>query len=244
MAQGIKKRPARDEGAEDIQKAQTVEELEKEMLGPKAPKSPKEEKQKEPKVKKPAGKLQVALLVSLLWLSLLGVFILFAIFDPTPDKIIRGSVLLLLNPEEETREEYFLPDIHALQDWERELTEFEQGLMLRETELDHWEEELDEWENELIDAEIEQELRWDEIRERGIEAIVPDLANTAKTVERMQPRNAARLLQDMDFDGALLIVSLISAKRLAPIYDVMDPDFAVELANAATEIQDPEDFLE
>jgi flagellar motility protein MotE (MotC chaperone) len=244
MAQAVK-RPAKGDPEDDVQQAQTVDELEKEMLGPKAPKGPKEKKQKAPKEKKPLGKFEVAVLASLLWLAILGALALLILFDPTPDRVIRGGVLLLINPEEETREEYWMADIFELQDWQRELDEAEQELNARSAELDHREEELDEREAEIDEREIEIEDKWDAIRDNvgNIEGIMGDASEAARTLERMQPRNAAQTLEEMDFDNALRVLLLISPKRRAPIFDVMDSEYRVELIDAMA-MPPEDDFFE
>jgi hypothetical protein len=242
MAESVKKKPAGDAGEDDVQRAQTVDELEKEMLGPKAPKKPKAEKIKEPKKKKPAGKLEVAVLTSLFWLSIIGAFTLLVIFDPTPDKVIRGTTLLLINPEEETREEFHAADIFEIQDQWREIENERKALDQRDAELDLREEELNEYEDDVIAREIEVEERWITIRESGVDGVTSDVTNTANLMGRMQPRVAAQALQDMDFDTVLRVVSLISPKRLAPIFDLLEPEFLSELLSAMAAPSELEDF--
>jgi flagellar motility protein MotE (MotC chaperone) len=238
MAQEIKK-PAKGAAEDDIQQPQTVEALEKEMLGPKAPKGPKEKK---PKEKKPVGKIEVAVLVSLLWLSIVSAFVLLVLFDPTPDLMIRGTVLLRLNPDEDTREDYFLADIFEFQEWERELDEWEKELELRVADLDLREEELDELEFMLEEREIEVEDRWETLRDIGVDGITADAGEAAKTLERMQPAAAANALEEMDFDSAMRAVMLMSAKRRAPIFNVMDPEMRVEFLEAMAAEPEYDDY--
>jgi flagellar motility protein MotE (MotC chaperone) len=235
MAEAIRnKKPARGVAEDEVIQPQTVEELEREMLGPKNRKPSKPDIPKRPKEKKPMGRIEVAVLASLLWLSVLGAFALLVMFDPTPDRLIRGTVLLLLNPEEETREEYFMSDIIDLQDEWRMIDEERRMLDRFQDELDLREEELDEREGELDSREDELEDRWDTIIENGVDGIAADVTKMANVIGRMQPRNAAQMLEEMDFDNVVRVCLLIPPKRLSPILDVMDNDFRVELGDAMT----------
>jgi flagellar motility protein MotE (MotC chaperone) len=214
------------------------------MLGPKKSAPSQTDIEEElPIEKKPLGKLGVALLVSLSWLAVLSIFILFVMNDPTEDRTVRNWLLLRLDPESETREQAIADEIFDLQDEWRELeaerAEFElemdeerDALLLREEELDDREEALDDWEMRLED-------RRDNLTEGG--SLTPDIQHAAKTIERTEPAVAALALQEMDFDGALWIVSLIAPKRLAPIFDAMDPEFLVELLEAMSEPPDDDD---
>jgi hypothetical protein len=241
MAEAVKRKPGGTE--EDIKQAQSVDEIEREMLGPKTPKEKKEKGFKAPKEKKPVGRVEVAVLTSLLWLSLMFALALFVVFDPTPDAVVRGNLLLLLNPEELTREEYFAPDIIALQDEWRELEEERKALDEQADELSLREEDLDEREADLNDREDELEfMRETVLVENGTSGITADIARTANVMGRMTPSNAAVTLQEMDFDGALRICALIAPKRLAPILDAMDPDFRVELVDAMSAEPEPDDW--
>ncbi|MDR0324839.1 MAG: hypothetical protein LBI19_01920 [Oscillospiraceae bacterium] len=246
MAAAVKEKPAKagEAAPEDMKKAQTVDEMEKEALGPKKPKA---EKQKEPKEKRKPGMAEAIMLTSLLWLSIFSAFILLAMFDPTEDRIIRGLTLLLLNPEEETREQYWARDIYANQDLEKELNELSQRLDAFEEDLNLREQMLDERENDLEDREIEVE-DWLEIK-RGSTAsggnggeTGADLAHMAKTIERMTPSAAATGLAEMDFESAVRVCKLIGAKKLAPIFNAMDPEFFVELMNELTALPEEDDW--
>jgi flagellar motility protein MotE (MotC chaperone) len=235
MAQETKRGAKGAKAEDDIQQAQTVEELEKEMLGPKARKDPKEDKLKAPKEKKPVGRIEVALLASLVWLALIGAFVLLVLFDPTPDRMIRGTVLLRLNPDEYTREDYFLSDIIERQDEWREIAEEWALLEIERAELDLMYEELSELESDLDNRETELEARWDALRDQLAAVgggVMGDASEAAKTLERMAPANAARLLEEMDFDAAMRALLLISPKRRAPIFDAMDPETSVEFLEA------------
>jgi len=243
MAEAVKKRPAAGGLNEDVKQAQTVDEVEREMLGPKSRKSPAEKMPKGPKVKKPVGRVEVAVLTSLLWLSIIGAVVLLVIFDPTPEKIIRGNALLLLNPDEDTREEYYMEDIFELQDGWRDLEEALRELEEIQAELDLREEELDEWDNEIADREMEVDLlRESLLVENGAAGITADMARTANVVGRMQAANAAQMLAEMDFERVLRICALIAPKRLAPILDAMDPEFRAELGDAMAAEPEPEDW--
>jgi flagellar motility protein MotE (MotC chaperone) len=240
MAAAVKERET--PGEEEV-KAPSVDQLEKEL----APKKSKAETD-EIKVPRKPGKLEVGVLSSLFWLALFSALVMMVMFDPTEDKIIRGTALLLINPEEETREEYWMADIHGFQDWERELNEKQIELELLEDELVVREGMLDELESELeyklmdVDDLLEQLGELGGMGGAGGEGISSDLSMMADTLRRMEPVNAARVLEEMDFEGAVRICSLIVAKRLAPILDVMEPDFRVELVNAMTELPDDDDF--
>ncbi|MDR0293401.1 MAG: hypothetical protein LBH95_04530 [Oscillospiraceae bacterium] len=223
----------------DVKKAQTLEELEREALGPK---NPAAGEQRDVSVRKGVGKIELAVLVSLVWLALIGAFVLLVLFDPTEDRVIRGMTLLLLNPDEETREEYWADDIYLNQEWERELDDYAKELEAMEDALDLREEELDDREDELDDREIELEAREENIHESGGGAeVLSDVVKTAKTVSRMTAQEAANTLTEIDFDSALRICLLIPDKKLAPILDVMDPDFRVELVEALAVVPDEDE---
>jgi flagellar motility protein MotE (MotC chaperone) len=238
MAEAVRK-PAKGakggEGPDEAVKAQSVDELEREMLGPKAPKPPKSEKTKGPKEKKPVGRLEVGILTSLVWLSIMSAFVLLVLFDPTSEKVIRNTTFLLINPEWETFENLHMSDIMELQDEWRDIEEERRMLVRWEAELDLREVELDDWENELFALEADLEDRWEDIVENGTAGggeHVGDAALVARTWRRMQPAVAARSMQEMDFDVVLRSVVLMSDKDRARIFDVLDPEFLVELLDA------------
>jgi hypothetical protein len=219
------------------QKVQTVKEIEQEMLGPKksAP-SDNENEEVLLKEKKPLGKPGVALLISLAWLTVFSLFILFVLNDPTPDKSVRGWLLLRLNPESLTREEVYMSEILGLQDDQRDLElEWEELDSEREALL-LFEEALDDREMELDDWEMALEYRRDSMAGGvGGGIVSPDILHAVKTVERMEPAVAALALEDMLFDTALRICSMISPKRLAPIANAMEPDFLVRILEEMSE---------
>jgi hypothetical protein len=239
MAETAKRK--RDADADEVQ-AQSVEEFEKEALGPKAP---KEKKPKEPKEKKPMGKPAVAALTVLFCFAFFSLAILLVIYDFTEYKVIREWVFMRLDPESETYEQYWGGDVIDLQDWERDLDEWEQELEAFELELDMREEELDDWEDELDDRQTEID-DWLEIMRStpggggggaGGE-FAPDIQHLARAVGRMEPSIAAITLSEMDFDSALRVIMLIGDKRLAPIFDAMDPEVMVDFWEAMSEEPD------
>jgi hypothetical protein len=224
----------------ESQKAQTVDQIEQEMLGPKKSAHSKKNKEGElPKEKKPLGKPGVTLLVSLAWLAVLSIFILFVLNDPTEDSSVRGWLLLRLNPESLTREEIYVREIFDLQEGWREIEAEREGIDLERGELLLYEEELAEWEDELHEWEMSLEDRLGGFTNGDSGgSFTPDIIHAAGTVQRMEPSAAAAALQEMDFDSALRICSLISPKRLAPIGNAMDTEFLVVLLEALGEPAD------
>jgi flagellar motility protein MotE (MotC chaperone) len=234
MAAAVKEKPMRDD---EPRKAPSIEDLERElapkMVMPDEPEAVEEARQ--------VGKLEVVLLTSLAWLALFGVFILLVLFDPTESKVIRGTMREILDPDEEIMERRHEDELLAIQ-------EEEWRLLLWEAELDQREERLTDQEDRLADREAELEdllLEYQELIEEirsmlgsgsggggGGRDPQAEVAAMAKTIERMEPITAARTLEEMDFEGAVKICALISAKRLAPIMNVMDEEFRAELANA------------
>lgn len=243
MAAAAKEKPAKAGQAdvEDVKKAKTVDELEKEALGPKKQKADHPE---EPKVKRKPGMLEAVLLTSLVWLAVFGAYILLVLFDPTGDKVIRGATLLLLNKETETREQFWAQDILFMQDWERELDAREQELNAFEDELDLREDMLDDREDELEDRELEVEDWLEIMRDNtaGEGEVTADVTKIARTIELIDAQKAARALEEMDFDIALRICSLIKQNKLAPIFDAMDPEVLVDFIEEMAYVPDPDEW--
>lgn len=231
MATAVK-RPRAEE--DDVKKAPTVGDVEKEALGPKKPKTDKKDKKEEKKEKtapKGVGKLEIAVLISLLWLAIFSAFVLLVIFDPTEDRVIRGLTLMLLNPEDDTREEIWAGDTYYYQDWERELDERAKALDAFEDSLNLREEELDNLESEVSDKQDEVDSMLEALRESGatVGVVQPDPAKVAKNLALMPAATAASSLEGMDIDTAILLCTMIADKKLAPILDAMDPDVRIEI---------------
>jgi flagellar motility protein MotE (MotC chaperone) len=223
----------------DVKIAQTVREIEQSMLGPK--KSNKSNSQHEveddvliPAEKRPIGKFGVTMLTCLAWLMVMSGLVLGVMFDPTEDKVIRGWVILRLDPESEIREEFYRDEIIELQDdrraFEEEKVDYEEALLLRHEELDElWEEIADAWE-EIDDA-------WDEFFNRGQGEMTADIRHLAKSMESMDAAAAARILAEMDYEDAAKICLIIKKKKLGPILAEMDIDAALRI----TEVMIDED---
>jgi flagellar motility protein MotE (MotC chaperone) len=241
----------------DVKVAQTVKEIEQAMLGPKKTASGQDdieimEDEYVPAEKKPLGRLGVALLVSLAWMAVLFIAVLFVMNDPTPQNTVRNWVLMKIMPESKTweemdysvnlwdkvAEEYYGGDIMKLQEQWMELREAQREF---EEEKDEWEDEMEEREDELDEWEDrldEREARLNEMLEGGGGIITPDIAQTASTVQRMDPAQAAASLLEMDDEYALMVCMLISPKKLAPIFDSMEPEEAAGFLDAMSEPSD------
>lgn len=195
---------------------------------------------------KRGGKGKAILLTSLVWLLLIGVAIVLVRFDPTEYGDIRGVVLLFLNPEEASREEYWAAEILALMERERELDTLEQELGAEEDRLADYEAQLDDYESAIAD----REARADAILELFADTeVTPEEAlaraqQMAKTVASMTPSNAAGMFQNSDFEVVVSICVLMKPKSLAPIMSALDAEFAGELFDALAAMPDFSDFEE
>lgn len=177
--------------------------------------------------------LRLCLLISLGWLCVFAVFLLFVRFDPTEGEAIRGSVLLFLNPDEESREEYYAGEILSNMDWEKENDLKTVELDEREAALDERESALDEREDELTDREDRANEILEQFNGSEGEGPVGDQTElVAKALTNMQVAKAAESLANMDLDKAIQVCVKISAKKLGGILSVMDPDLRDELLDA------------
>ncbi|MCL1806835.1 MAG: hypothetical protein FWG31_03945 [Oscillospiraceae bacterium] len=229
----------------DAQKVPSIEELEKELLGPKGPQEEKQKKVKEKKEGKDAGKFGVAFLASLFWVTLFGAFILLVLFDPTEGNAIRGKVLLLLNPDAETREEYYAADLYDIQEAWKDIHQEEDRLLHEWDDLYLFEEELDDLESELENkqTELDDKLeRLDEIlaKNGGSMTITADLTKTAKDLENTTPAAAARALEMMEMENVVRLCSIIGSKKMGLILSQMEPEFFADLLTELTALDDDE----
>lgn len=181
--------------------------------------------------------LRVALLTSLGWIALIFICMLVVKYDPTPDQSIQANILLFLANDEDHQnviDLYYESDILGLAEQQRELDRRDEELDAREEELDDMESALDEREGELEDREdrVEDILSQFTGPEGDVSLSASEQAQIlAKTLVAMQPAQAARTLEELDIDKAVYLCSLIKKdKKLGPIFDQMDPDVRVEIA--------------
>jgi flagellar motility protein MotE (MotC chaperone) len=227
----------------DTKTAQTVKEIEQAMLGPKR-QDPVQDTEEEIKERKPMGKPMVALLVSLAWMTVLGIFILFVLGEPPvveSSKPVRAWLMQRLDPESEIREHIHMSEILEYQDAQRELEadwdEVMEDLAERELELDEFELELEERAFELDELQAALEEMRDRLSESGI--IGPDVIHAAKTLERMEPAAAAEAMQEMLSTEAVVRISLVmNTKRLGPIFSAMEPGFAAAILEQMSDEDD------
>lgn len=206
-------------------------------LEDKASKKKNKKPDKEAELPKKPSKLRFAMLISLLWLAIISVGVLLILYDPTEDGVIRGSVLLFLNPEELSREEYYEGEIIANMDWERELGTLEEELELRSNNLDLREADLDDREDVITEREGEIEDLFNSLSEQQASGVVVtnDLANTVKILETMTASKAAAALSGMDYDNALNLCRMMKPKKLAAILNAMDEDTMLAFIDALGE---------
>ena len=159
-----------------------------------------------------------------------------------PHGVVRGPILLFLNPEEVSREEYYEIEIQSvldrdleLDEWEDELNLFEEELSLRETELDDRESAMDDKES-IIDEWLEK------INETSAQGSgnPDDILYIAKKVEKMTPARAALMLEEMDEANAVALLSQMKPAIAGPILDRMPEDVAAALIEAM--MPDPDAF--
>lgn len=209
--------------------------------GKKKGKEPSDGDQSEGKERRPHPVRNTLILTSLLWILLIAAVVLvcrLGYYDEYGDYqflldqegVIRGPVLLFLNPEELDREEYYSSEIESLADWEAELEEREADLAVLEAELEFREEEIDEWETSVE----EREALLDELIPDGEDPALPvtsDIATLAKAWGEMTPANAAAAIGEMSDDEVTVrVLSLLKAKTLGKILDAMNSEEAARIS--------------
>jgi len=141
-------------------------------------------------------------------------------------------VLVFLNNDEFSREENYQSEIFALNDWEQDLDAREQELDAREEDLDAREEGLDDREADVDDKEERANAILTQFKaSEGTpgEPAVNQVDLMARALTAMKPAEAAIVLNEMIVDQAVYVCERISASKLGPILDKMDPDARLAL---------------
>jgi flagellar motility protein MotE (MotC chaperone) len=198
----------------------------------------KDAKEKAPKKRHPV--LLTLLLVFGFWLLLAAAVILvcrLTVVDPDtgearylldPEGVIRGPILLFLNPDEEPREVYYESELSAIYEKEQELDDLIAEQQAKIDELDDRESALDDRESDLDDRESvidEWLLTMNEYNAQG-SAGYNDINDVAKSVEAMQPAAAANVIVNMDSEKALAVLRAMKAKPRGLLLAAMTPEDA------------------
>ncbi|MDR0248594.1 MAG: hypothetical protein LBI44_02885 [Oscillospiraceae bacterium] len=214
-----------------------------------------------PEVRPPRKKHPVLLTLLLtcgFWAALVGAVILvcrLAVYDDggdvkyliDPEGVIRGPVLLFLNPQEEYREDYYQREILDIYERERELDDLIAEQEAKIEELDERESALDDREGELDDREatINEWLDFmNQSNAQGAQSSV-DITDVAKSVEAMQPAAAASIIANMDTDFAVNVLRAMKAKQRGLLLAAMDPEEAATLMERLVpeEVEPPDSDL-
>jgi flagellar motility protein MotE (MotC chaperone) len=234
------KRPYEDEDEDEGQA---------EPAGKKKAKAPKEKKEKKPKEKKekqpkdPKAKTRthpfiVGVLTMLFAVLLMAVGLIMLYLD------VGGIKAPFV--------EFFLETPLSIDIQERIIFNREQAVEEREVNIlfledfnDQWQLDLEERErqfaNELAEFERRQRLAEEEDWRRADEiAFLENLMagrvtieEAAATYSRMEPEEAAAIIEVMDFSAALAILGNMTSARRAPILAALQPDTAARLSEAA-----------
>ncbi|MDR1736007.1 MAG: hypothetical protein LBR85_03955 [Oscillospiraceae bacterium] len=148
-----------------------------------------------------------------------------------PDGVIRGPILLFLNPEELGREEYYEAEYDDINERDAELTERENAVTAREEAADLYEEQLEELETSLVDREERVNSWIDSIIENNPQGIANsfDIKSVAGKVSAMSPAKAAAMMNEMDTDIVFRILNEMDEKAAGKILDNLESDIAAEL---------------
>ncbi len=216
----------------------------------KKPKPPKRPKPGAPSVSASSGEGEEArekrrhpvrtalLLTSLFWVLLIGAVVAVCCLRITnefgdkqyildPEGVVRGPILLFLNPDEESREDYYRAEQDYYTDWEKELEEFSNELDAREAELDARSDELDAREYELDDREDEALSSEESPTVTVGGATSEDISRLAKSLQEMTPLNAANAIAEMSDETTLIgILRKVKPASLGKILDAMEADYA------------------
>ena len=121
--------------------------------------------------------------------------------------------------------------LQALSDRRKALDEREYGLNQREALLKAAEQKLMDKQAELNGMRTEVKQLLDQVDEQEIKKI----NNLVKLYENMRPKDAARILNDLELDVLMRVVQRMNVRRLAPVLAAMEPDKARAVTRSLAE---------
>ncbi len=155
------------------------------------------------------------------------------------DGVIRGPILVFLNPEDRPREEYYSAEFDEINGLIQEKTDLVAEAEARLEELDAREEELDEWETRLQDQEDLLEEGMPSGDGAATAPVTADIAALAKAWSEMTPAKAAAAIGEMSDEAVTLsVLRLVKYKSLGKILDAMSAEEAARISELLAEPPD------
>lgn len=157
-----------------------------------------------------------------------------------PEGVVRGPILTFLNPEELPREVYWEAELDELAERDAEVTTKEEEMDTREAALEDRESALDEREDALSAREDLVNEWYDKILENNAQGMSGsiDITSMVKKIADMDPKKAALMMDEMDQEYVIKILSGMKVANASAILDNMAADTAAELMTLVFEPQD------
>jgi flagellar motility protein MotE (MotC chaperone) len=121
--------------------------------------------------------------------------------------------------------------LQALSDRRKALDAREHGMNQRDALLKAAEQRLVDKEAELTQMRTEVKQLLDQVDEQEAKRI----NNLVKLYENMKPKDAARILNDLELSVLMRVVQRMNVRRLAPVLAAMDPDKARAVTRSLAE---------